>query len=91
MRKPTSNSQARCRQVQPVVRTLPEGLTALHRGFRHKVFWGFRDGATTIRLRRKYSLTQKVVEEIIREHMRPNSKLCRPADSEARAQKEQSK
>jgi Mor family transcriptional regulator len=46
----------------------PEGFTALHRGFRHKVWYGFRDGASTLRLRRKYSLTQTVVEEIIREH-----------------------
>lgn len=47
-----------------------EGFTALHRGFRHKVWYGFRDGASTARLRRKYSLTQSWVAEIIREHMR---------------------
>ena len=50
-----------------------EGVTALHPGFRHKVWYGFRDGASTLRLRRKYSLTQNVVEEIIREHLKaPN-------------------
>jgi hypothetical protein len=38
--------------------THPEGFTALHKGFRHKVTYGFRDGMSTLRLRRKYSLTQ---------------------------------
>jgi hypothetical protein len=53
-----------------------EGYTSLHPGFRHKVWYGFRDGTSTLRLRRKYSLTQSVVEQIIRDHMKaPNTVL----------------
>lgn len=51
-----------------------EGYTALHPSFRHKVWYGFRDGASTLRLRRKYSLTQSVIEQIIRDQMKaPNA------------------
>jgi Mor family transcriptional regulator len=56
------------------------GFTALHRGFRHKVWYDFRDGTSVAHLRLKYSLTQTVVEEIIREHMRPNVKVSEAAD-----------
>lgn len=63
------------------VRLVPkEGYAALHPVFRNKVWHGFRDGASTLRLRRKYSLTQGVVEQIIRDHMKaPNAPHELPA------------
>jgi hypothetical protein len=68
--KTTSRKSVAKSKPTPSVKLAPkEGYTALHPGFRHKVWYGFRDGASTLRLRRKYSLTQSVVEQIIRDHL----------------------
>lgn len=44
----------------------------LHRGFRHKLFYEFREGASVRKISREHSLTGRMVEQIIREHVAHN-------------------
>jgi len=58
-------------------------INGLHKGFRHGVFYDFRDGASVLSLCRRHSLTRTVVEAIIRDHVTHNAELHSSECSEA--------
>ena len=49
--------------------TVQADVRCLHPGFRHKLFYEFRDGTGLDALCRRHSLTRTMVEAVMREHI----------------------
>jgi len=58
--------------------TVQADVRCLHAGFRHKLFYEFREGNGVASLCHRHSLTRAMVESVIRGHITPNDRLQRP-------------